>query len=389
MRVRYAWLLVVGAITVPMIAATQTRDSAGVRIVALRLPPRSSPAPVALADTPSLVLGESSGDPNQEFSDVAAAARLADGTTVVVNRATNELRFFDAHGKFLRVAGRRGKGPGEFTNITAFALLPDDSLMVQDWSTSRVAVFSSHGALARTFALGPPPQRPRAALVGAFTDQTLFGAGSDYLTNTNPPPGIFTLTQTLFTFSPAGTALRPLKTMLERQFVFVAMPGNEAAARYVRPFGAIGTIRVAGDNYLVGDGSRFEIFEYSLGGRLLRVLRVSVPRRRITRRTRQRRSAVSWLSMVPRRRIPRSSASGPRFRGRIACRPSVVSKSIRTIVSGSRSLEPRATRCPCGSSSMRSVASSVRSPFPSALIFARSRVTAFSACGATRMTSSR
>jgi hypothetical protein len=154
--------------------------------------------------------------------------------------------------------------------------------MVQDWSTSRVAVFSSHGALARTFALGPPPQRPRATLVGAFTDQTLLGAGSDYLTNTNPPPGIFTLTQTLFTFSPAGTALRPLKTMLERQFVLVAMPGNEAAARYVRPFGAIGTIRVAGDNYLVGDGSTFEIFEYSQGGRLHRVLRVSLPRRRIT-----------------------------------------------------------------------------------------------------------
>ena len=197
-----------------------------------------------------------------------------------MNRSTNEVRYFDAKGVFFRAAGRRGKGPGEFTNITAFATLPNDSLLVQDWSTSRVAVFTESGELARTFILGPPPQRPRAALIGAFSDQTFLGAGSDYLTDVEPPPGVFTLTQTLFLFSATGELIRKLNSLLERQFLFVAdARGN---ARYIQPFGLLGTVRIAGDHYLTGDGHTFEIQEFTNAGRLIRIIRADIPRRRIT-----------------------------------------------------------------------------------------------------------
>lgn len=266
-------LLIVLLIATAARAEAQARDSAGIRLVALRLPATLPRAPFTLREMPSLVLGDSSGDPMQEFSDVPAAVRLSDGTIVVVNRATNELRFFDRTGRFLRTAGRRGQGPGEFTNIAAFALLPGDSLMVQDWSTSRVAVFTARGTLARTFRLGPAPRRPRGALVGAFPDQTLLGAGSDYLTEAEPPPGVFTLTQTLFTFTPAGNPVRELGSMLERQFLFVALLSGRDVARYVLPFGPLGTIRVWRDTYLTGDGGSFEVREYARDGRLFRILR--------------------------------------------------------------------------------------------------------------------
>ena len=45
-------------------------------------------------------------------------------------------------------------------------------------------------------------------------------------------------------------------------------------ARFVRPFGLVGTVRRAGERYLVGDGASFEIREYARTGELARLLRV-------------------------------------------------------------------------------------------------------------------
>ncbi len=253
------------------------RDSAGVRIVEVQT--STAPAPFTIARRPSYVIGES-GTPEEEFTYILDALRLDNGIIAVVNRGTHGIRFFDAKGRYLRTSGRRGRGPGEYTNIAAIALLPGDSLLVQDWSTSRVSVLDARGDYIRSFRLGPAPRRPRAALVGQFTDGTLLGAGSDYMTDREPPPGPFTLTQTLFTFSSTGEPIGELNQMLERQYLFVAGPGGNS--RYILPFGLMGTVRISGDHYLIGDGRTFQIEEWDRSGKLVQVLRASVPRHRIT-----------------------------------------------------------------------------------------------------------
>jgi hypothetical protein len=256
----------------------QSRDSAGVRIVTAPRGALQQAASIALSSTPSLVLGASSADSSQEFADVPAAVVLRDSTIVVVNRATRELRFFSSHGQFITAAGRRGQGPGEFTSITAFAKLSDESLAVQDFSTSRVSIFTRNGSLVRSFTLGPPPQRLRAALVGQFSDGTLLGAGSDNFAD--PPPGRSTVTQTAFRFAATGEPIASLHPILEREFLFVAGPSG--VSRYVMPFGYLGSIRVHGDNFLMGDGRSFEIREYRQDGRLARIVRADAQPRRIT-----------------------------------------------------------------------------------------------------------
>ena len=232
-----------------------------------------------LRATPSLVLGASSADPMQEFADVPAAMVLSDSTLVIVNRATHELRFFSPSAEFIKTAGRRGEGPGEFTTIAAFAVLAAESLAVQDWRTSRVSVFTRGGVLARSFTLGPPPQRPRAALVGAFSDGTLLGAGSDWLTDVEPPAGLLTLTQTAFRFTALGAPLAPVGNILEREYLFVAGPSG--VSRYVMPYGFFGCIRVHGDSFLMGDGRIFEIREYRQSGALKRIIRADLEPKRI------------------------------------------------------------------------------------------------------------
>ena len=261
-------------------AESQVRDSAGVQIVAASRASTQQRATVTLRATPSLVLGASSADLMQEFADVPAAVVLSDGSVVIVNRATHELRFFSPRAEFIKAAGRRGEGPGEFTTIAAFAVLAAESLAVQDWRTSRVSVFTHGGVLGRSFTLGPPPQRPRAALVGPFSDGTLLGAGSDYLTDADPPPGLFTLTQTAFRFTASGEPLAPVGNILEREYLFVAGPSG--VSRYVMPYGFLGCIRVHGDSFLMGDGRSFEIREYSQSGALKRLIRGDPEPRRIT-----------------------------------------------------------------------------------------------------------
>lgn len=66
--------------------------------------------------TPAVSI-ESDGTPQTEFSRIAVAFRLADGRIAVANGATNDVRIFDAAGKYVRTFGRSGAGPGEFRRL--------------------------------------------------------------------------------------------------------------------------------------------------------------------------------------------------------------------------------------------------------------------------------
>ena len=60
---------------------------------------------------------------------------------------------YDPDGRFLRVAGRRGKGPGEFETVTDVVPLPGDSVLVID-SDRRATIFAPDLSAARHLTLG-------------------------------------------------------------------------------------------------------------------------------------------------------------------------------------------------------------------------------------------
>ena len=108
-------------------------------------------APVAaqprwqLSPRPRLTLGVGN-DPATEFTRVAYAFRLSDGTLVVANGATRELRVFGPDGKFRRNVGRDGAGPGEFKLISWAGHL-GDTLVVADDINRRATRFLIDGTL--------------------------------------------------------------------------------------------------------------------------------------------------------------------------------------------------------------------------------------------------
>ena len=124
----------------------QARDSAGIEIA------ENSGVPAegerwSLDPEPLLSIGGPSAPPPAMFTVVTSAARLADGTVVVLENSTSELRFFDPRGEHLMTAGGVGEGPGEFEYGTSFVRLAGDSLLVD--AGDRHLLFSPTGEYIR------------------------------------------------------------------------------------------------------------------------------------------------------------------------------------------------------------------------------------------------
>ncbi len=115
-----------------------------------------------VAATPSLRIGGSQTDPEQQLFQVAGAARLSHGGIVVANRGTGELRFYDGDGRFVRAVGRQGEGPGEFRGLSSLEVGAGDTVRAFDASLGRVSVFGPDDAFVRSVSV--PTSTPLSAL---------------------------------------------------------------------------------------------------------------------------------------------------------------------------------------------------------------------------------
>ena len=131
-------------------AAPQITDSAGVRVVVNPEPRPNGPA-FRLSVRPRVSIGQVEGAPEYQLFRATQGTLLADGTIVVSNTGTQELRFYDRTGKYLRSAGRKGQGPGEFATLSLVGTLAADSLLISDFQLKRYSVFDRAGKFVRSF----------------------------------------------------------------------------------------------------------------------------------------------------------------------------------------------------------------------------------------------
>ncbi len=99
---------------------------------------------------PEFTLGALEGDRPDVFSTISGLAVDADGRILVVDRNTNEVRFFSAQGEHLQTVGRTGGGPGEYTQINGLIRLPSDSLLVIDQQGNRYSILTPDGEYERS-----------------------------------------------------------------------------------------------------------------------------------------------------------------------------------------------------------------------------------------------
>ena len=115
----------------PSEAAT---DSAGVRIVDNTVPQWGPGEGWRVTSEPVLSLGVVDTPLAQQFHNIEGVTRMRDGTIVVLNTGSGEVRAFDSGGNHLWSTGGLGPGPGEMSDHLGKRLLrlKGDTLLVID-----------------------------------------------------------------------------------------------------------------------------------------------------------------------------------------------------------------------------------------------------------------
>lgn len=255
----------------PIASAQAVSDSAGIRLVSY---PRDA-RPLAVWQVPSapiLSFGGVDGAGPAEFSRVVAARRLPDGRVLVANQGTNEIRFFDANGRFLRASGRTGSGPGEFSQLWGFVVRGDT---VQGYDSSLGShVFTLRGDFVRQVRM--PSLRPYLVgdPYGVLSSGELVQGGEPRRTRlTGPgPEGYFADTSALFVIDPAGSSAKMVARMAGfEMFREPGTPGPRPVA-----FGGRARVAVFPQRICVGHSRIYEVRCHAPDGRLEMVLRRDV-----------------------------------------------------------------------------------------------------------------
>lgn len=143
------------------------RDSAGIRIIENAEPSVGDPGRWASVDPePAVRIGEMDGAEPYLFTWVIQAFEAADGSIVVADLDTRQLRVFDRAGSHVRTFGRSGDGPGEFRAQPRIRLIAPDTVVAWDAGARRLTWFTLDGTITREesivelplpLTLSPPP----------------------------------------------------------------------------------------------------------------------------------------------------------------------------------------------------------------------------------------
>lgn len=124
---------------------TVVSDSAGVRITQATQALTEEGEMWTVVPEPRLDIGVQEGEPPYELDRVVGAARLTDGSIIVANGGTGELRLFDGEGRFIRSMGKEGEGPGEFRSLEWIQVIAADTILAIDAAQRRVTAFTPYG----------------------------------------------------------------------------------------------------------------------------------------------------------------------------------------------------------------------------------------------------
>ncbi len=275
-----------GVLVLPALAAcgadtpavrAESRDSAGVRIVENAAPSWKAGEEWRLSAKPTLEIGLANGAAAYQFGRVTGAVRLGDGTVVVADALSRQLRFFDRSGRHVKTVGREGGGPGEFKNMNPLTAT-GDSLVVGDQSNQRVTVFAPDGSLLRAVPLVVPGMEGFIRPMGSLRDgSVLVVAGT--LARGEAADGISRDSVTIVRLLPGG-APRPLGRFAGDEMFTQGQGG--AVMMAPRAFGLSAEVVALPDGFFYGSTDSYRIGRYDAEGKLLRLINVQQEPRKVT-----------------------------------------------------------------------------------------------------------
>lgn len=266
------------------------RDSASVVIVESTTPQWEHGREWSVAAMPLLDLVETGEGEAHEFYQVRNATRLSDGSIVVANEGSNEVRLYAPDGTFAHAFGREGEGPGEFRRLTSVHAAPGDSLAAFDYWLARITVFRMGEAGSRTIDLSH--FGTRVWRVVSLGDETF--AAIVYGYPAANLQGLYRVAYTIVKFDLHGGEVDTLATIAGSEgFQF-----DQGDARPL--FAKNGFIAGHGGRLYAGDADSMQVAVYGGDGALEMILRVPGYDLRLTDAER----AAERATLLPETEVP-------------------------------------------------------------------------------------
>ena len=127
-------------------------ETAGGRLAAQTVVESEAPRDpdLVLADEPLVRIGLIDGPLEYLFGNVTAAIRLEDGSIVVADEQSYEVRRYDSTGQHMWTSGREGEGPGEYGGLRLLRGCPGAAITVFDWNLDRITGLGVDGNVVDT-----------------------------------------------------------------------------------------------------------------------------------------------------------------------------------------------------------------------------------------------
>ena len=246
-------------------------DSAGVQIVTVRgLDPGDLPAWTLGADA-AVEIGAADG-PGHDLHWPRVASRLPGGAIIIANRGSNEIREFDAAGRYVRSLGRKGAGPGEFENLSWAGWLDGDTIVGYDPPNRRLTVFAPDGSVARTVTLPLPHTSSFPEVAGILANGSVLAyPGFDRVFSRGERRD----TIAYMIYPPDGSRADTLGSYAGPERFFHVL--TDFALSMDVPFGRTAYAAARGTHVVLGSSDALALDLHDGNGALLRRIRIVIP----------------------------------------------------------------------------------------------------------------
>jgi hypothetical protein len=229
----------------------------------------------------SVRIGVLNGPREYMIGKLAGMHRRSDGSTLLADATTHEVRVFDDSGRFVRLAGGAGTGPGEYNWLTGVFPHSADSVVIMDHEGSRATIVDTTLSFVRRYRVVLKETRavyPMTShrLIGFFDDGT--SLVSDYLNvcGAHRMEGFCEDSVAFFRVTEDGTLLSRFG-----RFVYSRSESRRGAVNIsIREPHPQAFWTVQGARFYYADAARFEVRVFLANGTLERVISVAgaVPR---------------------------------------------------------------------------------------------------------------
>ena len=238
-------------------------DSAGVQIVEAMRPLWGDSSLWRVDPDPVVDLTLSGTGPAHEFYSARSMKQRSDGSLVIADGSSRQVRVFSATGELQASFGGEGEGPGEFRSLRRVENAGDTLLALGD---GRVTVVAPDLTIVRTFG------------VDRFTTDVHYLDGGAILPELNRPvlpqdglTGLVWRPEPLILFDLQGTLIDSIGETRGHE-VYVSGEGGFRTAAPL--FGRASRIAALGPRILRGSSEMMQVEELDMSGNLLRILRI-------------------------------------------------------------------------------------------------------------------